>query len=230
MAVFCTSAGCIGIWRYPFLKSILLKTLHPATLTANSIIFGKGYASGTVTVFSLLKSPHGRQDPSGFCTIVAGTTMDYWTAGRSRLAPAVKTQPLQRRVCRRNLLAMACRLSPLNSSKNAASHSGDSGGCSGPAAVMGGFGAVSAAQVAGPALSAAAGGETVAKDCEEAVSTRHAAAGFTDNLKCLKKSTTIMGNFTFAKRKIHEKRRLWNDSSSSRSPQQPICWQLGPVR
>ena len=77
---------------------------------------------------------------------------------------------------------------------------------------MGGFGAASAAQVAGPALSAAAGGdgtaataETVGKDCEEAVSTRHAAAGFTDNLKCLKKSTPIMGNFTFTKRKIHEK-------------------------
>jgi hypothetical protein len=47
----------------------------------------------------------------------------------------------------------------------------------------------------------------VAKDCEEAVSTRHAAAGFTDNLKCRKKSTPIMGNFTFANRKIHEKRR-----------------------
>ncbi len=79
---------------------------------------------------------------------------------------------------------------------------------------MGGFGAALAAQVAGPALSAAAGGdgtaataETVAKDCEEAVSTRHAAAGFTDNLKCLKKSTPIKGNLTFAKRKIHEKRR-----------------------
>jgi hypothetical protein len=41
----------------------------------------------------------------------------------------------------------------LNSSKNAASHSGDSGGCSGLAAAMGGFGAVSAAlQVTGPAL------------------------------------------------------------------------------
>ncbi len=117
----------------------------------------------------------------------------------------------------------------LNSSKNAASHSGDSGGCSDPAAVVGGFGTASAAQVAGPALSDAAGGdgtaataETVAKDCEEAVSTRHAAAGFTDNLKCLKKSTPagftdnlkclkkstpIMGNFTFANRKIHEKGR-----------------------
>jgi hypothetical protein len=102
---------------------------------------------------------------------------------------------------------------------------------------MGGFGAVSAAQVAGPALSAAAGGdgtaataETVAKDCEEAVLTRHAAAGFTDNLKCLKKSTPIIGNFTFAKRKIHEKRRPWNESSSRRYPQQPICWLLGPVR
>jgi hypothetical protein len=102
----------------------------------------------------------------------------------------------------------------LNSSKNAASHSGDSGGCSGLAAAAGGFGAASAVWVAGPALSGAAGGdgtaataETVAKDCEEAVSTRHAAAGFTDNLKCLKKSTPIMGNFTFANRKIHEKRR-----------------------
>jgi hypothetical protein len=113
MAVFCTSAGCMGIGWYPFLKSILLKTLHPAALTANYTIFGKGYASGTVTVFSLLKSPHGRQDLSGFRTI-AGTTMDYWTAGRSRLAPAVKTQPSQPRVCRRNLLAMGgpvvCRL------------------------------------------------------------------------------------------------------------------------
>jgi hypothetical protein len=52
--------------------------------------------------------------------------------------------------------------------------------------------------------------KTVAKDCEEAVSTRHA-AGFTDNLKCLEKSTPIIGNFTFAKRKIQEKRRPWND-------------------
>ncbi len=67
----------------------------------------------------------------------------------------------------------------------------------------GGFRAVLAAlQVTGPALwvllsrpalCAAAGrddtaatAKTVAKDCEEAVSTRHA-AGFTDNLKCLKK-------------------------------------------
>jgi hypothetical protein len=125
----------------------------------------------------------------------------------------------------------------LNSSKNAASHSGDSGGCSGPAAVMGGFRTASAAQVAGPALSGAAGGdgtaataETVAKDCEEAVSTRHAAAGFTDNLKCLKKSTLIKGNFTFANRKIRKNRRPWNDKSNCRSPKQPICWQLGPVR
>jgi len=96
----------------------------------------------------------------------------------------------------------------LNSSKNAASHSGDSGGCSGPAAAAGGFGAASALSgAAGGDGTAAATAETVAKDCEEAVSTRHAAAGFTDNLKCLKKSTPIMGNFTFANRKIHEKRR-----------------------
>jgi hypothetical protein len=102
----------------------------------------------------------------------------------------------------------------LNSSKNAASHSGDSGGCSGPAAAAGDLGAASAVGGTGPALRGAAGGdgaaataETVAKDCEEAVSTRHAAAGFTDNLKCRKKSTPIMGNFTFANRKIHEKRR-----------------------
>ncbi len=92
----------------------------------------------------------------------------------------------------------------LNSSKNAASHSGDSGRCSGPAAATGGFGAAGALQVTGPALwvllsgpalcvtaggdDTAATAETVAKDCEEEVS-MHAAAGFTDNLKCLKKST-----------------------------------------
>jgi hypothetical protein len=32
MAVFFTSAGFTGIWWYPFLKSILEKTVQPATL------------------------------------------------------------------------------------------------------------------------------------------------------------------------------------------------------
>jgi hypothetical protein len=36
----------------------------------------------------------------------------------------------------------------------------------------------------------------VAKNHEGAVSTRNATAGFTNNLKCLKKSTPIKGNFT----------------------------------
>jgi hypothetical protein len=238
MAVFCTSAGCIGIWWYPFLKSILLKILHPAALTAKSIIFGKGYASGTVTVFSLLKSPHGRQDPSGFRTICSGDDqglLDLWTIpSRSSCKNSAFAAASLSGSSRRNLLAMGgpvvciwCSTSALtggntlegfttslNSSKNAASHSGDSGGCSGPAAAVGDLGAASAVGGTGPALRGAAGGdgaaataETVAKDCEEAVSTRHAAAGFTDNLKCRKKSTPIMGNFTFANRKIHEKRR-----------------------
>ena len=72
MAVFCTSAGFTGIWWYPFLKSILEKTVQPAALAAKSSMLGSGYTSGSVTRFNRLKSPHGRQLPSAFLTMCKG--------------------------------------------------------------------------------------------------------------------------------------------------------------
>jgi hypothetical protein len=72
MAVFCMSAGFTGIWWYPFLKSILEKTVHPAALAAKSSMLGSGYTSGSETRFNCLKSPHGRQLPSAFLTMCKG--------------------------------------------------------------------------------------------------------------------------------------------------------------
>ena len=59
MAVFCTSAGFTGIWCYPFLKSILEKTVQPAALAAKSSMLGSGYTS----VGNLIQ--HVNQLPSG---------------------------------------------------------------------------------------------------------------------------------------------------------------------
>ncbi len=72
MAVFCTSAGFTGIWWYPFLKSILEKTVQPAALATKSSMLGSGYTSGSVTRFNHQKSPHGRQLPSAFLTMCKG--------------------------------------------------------------------------------------------------------------------------------------------------------------
>ncbi len=65
-------AGFTGIWWYPFLKSILEKTVQPAALAAKSSMLGSGYTSGSVTRFNRLKSPHGRQLPSAFLTMCKG--------------------------------------------------------------------------------------------------------------------------------------------------------------
>jgi hypothetical protein len=72
MAVFCTSAEFTGIWWYPFLRSILEKTVQPAALAAKSSMLGRGYTSGSVTRFSHRKSPHGCQLPSAFLTMFKG--------------------------------------------------------------------------------------------------------------------------------------------------------------
>jgi hypothetical protein len=39
---FSMSAACMGIWKYPLRKSILLNTEQPFVLAEKSIIFGKG--------------------------------------------------------------------------------------------------------------------------------------------------------------------------------------------
>ena len=49
IAVLGMSAGFMGIWWYPFFRSILEKTVQPAALAMKSIMFGMGYVSGTVT-------------------------------------------------------------------------------------------------------------------------------------------------------------------------------------
>ncbi len=66
------SAGFTGIWWYPFLRSILEKTVQPDALAAKSSMLGSGYTSGSVTKFSRRKSPHGRQLPSAFLTMCKG--------------------------------------------------------------------------------------------------------------------------------------------------------------
>jgi hypothetical protein len=60
------------IWWYPFLRSILEKTVQPAASAAKSSMLGSGYTSGSVTRFSRRKSPHGRQLPSAFFTMCKG--------------------------------------------------------------------------------------------------------------------------------------------------------------
>ena len=49
--------------------------------------------------------------------------------------------------------------------------------------------------------------ETVGRSWVETVSTRRFAAGSTKSLKCLKKSTLMIGNWTLASRNGHTKRR-----------------------
>ncbi len=61
-----------GIWWYPFLRSILEKTVQPAALAAKSSMLGSRYTSGSVTRFSRWKSPHGLQLPSAFLTMCKG--------------------------------------------------------------------------------------------------------------------------------------------------------------
>ncbi len=72
--------------------------------------------------------------------------------------------------------------------------------------------------------------ETVGRSWVEMVSTRRFAAGSTRSLKCLKKSTPIIGNWTLASRNGHTKRRPWKERDSRRYPQQGICNPSAPVR
>ncbi len=70
--------------------------------------------------------------------------------------------------------------------------------------------------------------ETVGRSWVEMVSTRRFAAGSTKSLKCLNKSTPIIGNCTLASRNSHTKRRPWKERDSRRSPQQGMCNHLHP--
>ena len=72
MAVFGTSAGRMGIWKYPFCRSSFEKNLEPAILAEKSATAGRGYLSGTVAVLRQRKSPQGLQVPSGLGTIWRG--------------------------------------------------------------------------------------------------------------------------------------------------------------
>jgi hypothetical protein len=61
-------------------------------------------------------------------------------------------------------------------------------------------------------------------------STRRFDAGSTSNLKCLKKSTQMMGNETAARRKVHWNRLPLKDSVRVVSPQLGMIFPAGPNR
>ena len=72
MVVFGTSAGCMGIWKYPFCRSSLKKNLEAAILVEKSASVGRGYLLGTVAELRQQKSPHVLQVPSGLGTMWRG--------------------------------------------------------------------------------------------------------------------------------------------------------------
>ena len=72
MVVFGTSAGHIGIWKYPFCRSSFEKKLEPAILAEKSATAGREYLSGMVAVLRRQKSPQGLQVPSVLGTMWRG--------------------------------------------------------------------------------------------------------------------------------------------------------------
>ena len=72
MAVFGTSLGCMGIWKYPFCRSSLKKNFEPAILAEKSATAGRGYLLGMGTVSRQQKSPLGLQVLSGLGTMWRG--------------------------------------------------------------------------------------------------------------------------------------------------------------
>jgi hypothetical protein len=72
--------------------------------------------------------------------------------------------------------------------------------------------------------------DTVENAWQVAVSTRRLAAGSMSRLKCLKKSTPIIGNDTAANRKDQVNFLLLNCKEIDLSPQQGISLPAGPKR
>ena len=72
--------------------------------------------------------------------------------------------------------------------------------------------------------------DTVENAWQVAVSTRRLAAGSMSSLKCLKKSTPIIGNDTAAKRKVQVNFLLLNCKEIDLSPQQGMSLPAGPKR
>jgi hypothetical protein len=91
--------------------------------------------------------------------------------------------------------------------------------------VEGGVAAAATAVAAGVAKL-----DTVVNAWQVAVSTRRLAAGSMSSLKCLKKSTPIIGNDTAASRKDQVNFLLLNCKEIDLSPQQGISLPAGPKR